>query len=191
MRKRTVLILVGVVAVAAIAAQWLPPSSSTPGRREASAQPRGDTAKGVREGPVASLPERSALPKPAGQPFRSQSWQPPAAKSVSGSSKEPTRPVAPYRVAGTVTYQAQPEIVLVKGNAVVIVREGDTLDDGYRVEAIGPDHVSLVYIPLGTVDRLPFAMDSVPAPSAAAGNSSPLPPLPSPPPLPALPPLKR
>ena len=46
-------------------------------------------------------------------------------------------------------HEGRPEIVLAKGDAVLPVRVGDTLDDGYRVVSIRPDEVTLLYVPLG------------------------------------------
>jgi len=48
------------------------------------------------------------------------------------------------------------QIVLAKGDAVFTVREGDTLEDGYHVVAIGRDHVTLLYLPLGVQETLPM-----------------------------------
>jgi hypothetical protein len=61
----------------------------------------------------------------------------------------------PYRVAGKVLLEGPPQIVLSKGNSIVTVREGDTLEDGYRVEAIHRDHVTLLYLPLRVREDLP------------------------------------
>ena len=143
-------------------------------------------SEAAKPAPVAALPARDPLPRPAGQPFRAQSWEPPAPK-VAPQSIEPLRAPVPYRVAGTVTYATVPEIVLVKGNRVVVVREGDTLEDGYKVDEVGPDHVTLVYLPSGTVERLPLASAREAPVSAAAGGSQP--PLEPAPVLPPLPPL--
>jgi hypothetical protein len=59
-------------------------------------------------------------------------------------------------------------VVLAKGDRVLTVREGDTLDDGYRVDAIGPQGVTLVYLPLNTPQLLAgsVAFDAARAPAA-------------------------
>jgi hypothetical protein len=54
----------------------------------------------------------------------------------------------PYRVAGKVVREGAAQIVLAKGDRLFTVREGDTLEDGYRVEAIASDRVTLLYVPL-------------------------------------------
>jgi hypothetical protein len=60
----------------------------------------------------------------------------------------------PYRVAGTVMHDGVSKVVLVNGNAVVAVQAGEALEGGYRVEAIGPDEIVLLYLPLGVRERL-------------------------------------
>jgi hypothetical protein len=61
----------------------------------------------------------------------------------------------PYRVAGKVFLEGPPQIVLAKGDSIVTVREGDTLEDGYRVEAIHREHLTLFYLPLGVREDVP------------------------------------
>jgi hypothetical protein len=64
----------------------------------------------------------------------------------------------PYRVAGQLVHDGALHVVLARGDAVVMVREGDTLGDGYRVETVRPDRVTLVYTPLDV--RQEIAADS-------------------------------
>jgi hypothetical protein len=187
-RKRILLPLV-IAAGAAGAMQWFAPSDSLPSaERRMEVQGGSDTSK-VAAAPVLPpvLPPRETLARPFGQPFRPLSWEPPVAKGAS-TSTGPSRPSMPYRVAGTVTYEAGPEIVLAKGNTVVMVREGDMLEDGYRVDAVGPDHVELVFVPSGIVERLPIAT-ATETPSTAAAGGSPPPVSPLPFYVPPLPPL--
>ena len=63
----------------------------------------------------------------------------------------------PYRVAGQVVHGDGAHVVLAKGDAVLMVREGESLEGGYRVESIGPDRVTLLYLPLGVRENLPVA----------------------------------
>lgn len=81
----------------------------------------------------------------------------------------------PYRVAGIVEHDGVAKIVLAKGDAVLAVEEGETLDGGYRVEAIGADEITLLYVPLGIRERLPLAASAardVPAGATAAAGGS-------------------
>jgi hypothetical protein len=74
-----------------------------------------------------------------------------------------------------VVHDGVAHVVLAKGDRVLTVREGDTLDDGYRVQSIGSQGVTLVYLPLGVPQILPagLALDDVAAPVAAAADSRP------------------
>jgi hypothetical protein len=77
----------------------------------------------------------------------------------------------PYRVAGRVVHDGIAHVVLAKGDRVLTVRQGDTLEDGYRVQSIGAEGVSLVYLPLGVAQTLPAAValeDMAPPVAAAA-----------------------
>jgi Cohesin domain len=60
----------------------------------------------------------------------------------------------PYRIAGKVTREGGTRVVLAKGDRVFMVREGDVLDDLYRVASIRPDGVTLVYVPLQAREQL-------------------------------------
>ncbi|MGH8669179.1 MAG: cohesin domain-containing protein, partial [Burkholderiales bacterium] len=50
------------------------------------------------------------------------------------------------------------QVVLAKGDRVLTVRQGDTLDDGYRVEAISQQAVTLTYLPLNMPQQLALTM---------------------------------
>jgi cohesin domain-containing protein len=123
------------------------------------------------------LPERETIGAPAGQVFFPQSWAPPPAPAPAQASAGPTKPAPPpmpYRVVGKMLQQGAPQIVLAKGDAIVTAREGETLDDGYRVESIRRDHVTILYVPLRVRERIPltstFILDE---PLAAATPKSP------------------
>ncbi len=114
---------------------------------------------------LAALPSRDAIGRGAGDPFFARSWAPPPPKKTAAPPvvvapeppPAPSPPPMPYRVAGRVLQQGVPHIVLAKGDRVVTVREGDVLDDGYRVESIGAGGVTLVYTPLNVPQQLPIA----------------------------------
>jgi hypothetical protein len=177
-------------AAAAAVAAWLPvPSVSTDGgERGAKAEKRAEAPPP--EGRLASLPRREAIGKPASPLFSSQSWNP-APQNVAAQAAPPAPPAAPampYRVAGRVVQDGTLQIILARGDAVLTVREGDTLDGAYQVEKIQPERVTLLYMPLGVREDLPvnsaLAFDessprpaplAAAAPAAAAGASAPEP----------------
>ncbi len=73
-----------------------------------------------------------------------------------------------------------------KGDAVLPVKEGETLDGAYRVEAIAADEITLLYVPLGILSRLSLAsaLDHGVQASAGAVNSAPSASIPKPSPAP-------
>jgi cohesin domain-containing protein len=123
-----------------------------------------------------ALPSREGLNRPRGNPFASSAPPPsPAAKQQPASAPaEPLAPVAPpvpYRVAGQVVHEGPPHVVLARDDRVYMVREGDVLEGGYRVESIGSDGVTLVYTPLDQRQHL-AAASSLQVPGAAAPQAA-------------------
>jgi len=155
--KRLILWLV-IGGGAAAAAAWLVPSSQS----DSSSAARVQTAKAddhPGDSRWTALPKRETIGKPGGELFSPHGWTPPVQAQAQPTREVAAKPVAPpvpYRIAGKVVHEGKAEIVLAKGDAVLTVREGDTLDDGYRVEAIKRDHVVLLYVPLGVREKLPL-----------------------------------
>jgi hypothetical protein len=149
------------------------PASSGSDSPAVRSEPAGD------KGLIAQLPAREAMGRRRGELFPSQSWAPPPRPAPAAADlppPAPTPPPMPYRVAGGVVHDGVAHVVLAKGDRVLTVRQGDTLDDGYRVDAIGPQGVTLVYLPLNAPQQLAGSVSfdvAKPAPSpqlAAADN---------------------
>jgi len=66
-------------------------------------------------------------------------------------------------------------VFLVNGDRIHEAKAGDTLDGGYRVEAVAPGGVTLVYVPLGTREVLPFNSVLTPAPPELTAAATPAP----------------
>ncbi len=94
------------------------------------------------------LPARSALAEMRGDLFSARSWQPPPSKSAAPSV--PPAPPLPYRFAGRLHEAAGLSVFLARGDNVFPVKQGDTLDLQYRVEALSVSEVTLVHLPSGT-----------------------------------------
>ena len=177
--KKRILALTAVAGVAAAVAALLP----EPSPREEVVQPaRNDARSESRpsdESRFAALPERESIGRQKGELFGSRSWAPPpappkpAAKAVAEPPPPPppAPPPMPYRVAGQVVHDGSAQVVLAKGDRVITVREGQVLEDGYRVESIRADGVMLVYIPLEARQYVPaataLALAEPPKPKAA------------------------
>ncbi|HYR36292.1 MAG TPA: cohesin domain-containing protein, partial [Burkholderiales bacterium] len=86
-------------------------------------------------------------------------------------------PPMPYRVAGRVMHDGVTQIILARGDVVLTVREGDTLDGAYQVEKIQGERVTMLYTPLGVREDLAvnsaLAFDSASPPAAQVAAAAP------------------
>jgi Cohesin domain len=164
MRKKRTFLWLGIGAAAAGGAAWLGLpyiSPDLPGPKGVAVAQAGARQDAASEPRWTKLPAREGIGKPAGELFFPHSWAPaevkPAASAGASVPAKPTPPPMPYRIAGKVVAAGVPQIVLAKGDSIVTVREGDKLDDGYRIESIKRDHVVMLYMPLGMRERLPLS----------------------------------
>jgi hypothetical protein len=144
------------------------PQASAPAAAASGAKPATD--------PFGALPRRETMGRPAGEPFGSPARTPPPSRAaVAPAPVAPSAPPMPYRIAGLVVQDGAAQVVLAKGDRVITVREGETLDDGYRVEAIKSDGVTLVYVPMNLRQTLPLvsALGIDAPPARAVAQSSP------------------
>ena len=170
MQRKRLLGWLAFAAAAAAAVAWLPRPDNTP-EREAKAQaPQAG-------GGFAALPRREAIDTSATPLFAAPAPQAPRVAPAAQAPVTPSAPPMPYRVAGSVFQEGAQRPVLARGDAVLAVREGDTLDGVYRVEAVTADLVTLVYLPLGQRYELPvnsaLAIDAPGSRPAVAGASGP------------------
>lgn len=167
MRRRLFLAIVAAGALA-LAASWLPlpatffPSGTTHVSEAAAPEKPAENAPAPMG--FSALPARASLGAPRGALFAPPP-APPKPAPLPVVEAKPTSPPLPYRVAGVVSHDGARKIVLVKGDQVLAVAEGDDLDGGYRVEAVSAEDITLLYAALGTRERLPLA--------AAAGGRAP------------------
>ena len=66
----------------------------------------------------------------------------------------PSAPPLPYRFAGRLVRDGTLQIFLARGDVAIPIKQGQILDGAYRVEAIGEDRVTLVYLPLNHKDSI-------------------------------------
>jgi hypothetical protein len=151
-----------------------------PQREQAAAPARGASeARGPdapAQSPLEALPARESFGAKRGELFSARSWTAPAAPAASGATLSPTPgpPPMPYRVAGQVMHDGSAHIVLARGDAVLVVREGEILEGGYRVEAIRSDRVTLLYEAMGTRNDLPLVgVEIPPLATVSAGAATP------------------
>jgi hypothetical protein len=129
-----------------------------------------------------ALPDRSGFGKSESPLFESQNWQPPppkvppAAKIKPGPPPAPVAPPMPYTFAGRLVHDGKASLLLAKGDEVIAVREGETLDGIYKVESITQTQITLVYLPLGQKQTIPVITSlaaTPPSPAPAAGATAP------------------
>lgn len=104
----------------------------------------------------ARLPERAGMSKPHGDIFAAHSWAPsvPPPQPAVQVSTPPAPPPMPYKFVGHLTRDGTKQHFLMKGDVLLPVKEGETLDGGYRVEALAAEEITLLYVPLGLQTRL-------------------------------------
>jgi hypothetical protein len=148
---------------------------------EANAQPQGqEPATPTQEAFV--VPQRQGLTTSESLLFESQTWQPPPpppppqVKVKPEPPPPPTAPPLPYTYAGRLVHDGQLSLLIAKGDEVIAIREGQTLDGVYRVESITDKQITMVYLPLDqkqTIPVLTALAETPPAPARAPGMPSP------------------
>src|SRR5690349_8318399 len=147
--------LTGLAVVAGAVALLYSQGQPQPATKAASAAAPG--AQAAPEERYAALPSRQAMGKARGEPFGARSWAPPAPvrPRVAEAPPKPVAPPLPYRIAGQVTtHDGGMQVVLARDDRVFTVRQGETLDNIYRIESITPDAVTFVYLPLDERQQL-------------------------------------
>ncbi|MCO6056676.1 secretion system X translation initiation factor [Pseudomonas sp. MOB-449] len=117
--------------------------------------------------PLHSLPDAAsvtaALPEaavPVADLFASQSWYvapPPPPVLAAAPPPPPARPTAPplpFKFIGKLDDRQQLQVFLLRGEQVLVVREGDLIDKTYKVQHIDPERMTLVYLPLDIAQTL-------------------------------------
>lgn len=108
---------------------------------------------------IGALASRAAYADASGNAFVSLAPPPPPAALMPQSMpvEEPVVPVAPplpYTVIGKKQEAGGWEVYLSKGDDTYLAHVGDTLDETYRVAAISPPTMTLVYLPLNEQQTL-------------------------------------
>lgn len=93
-----------------------------------------------------------------GNVFSATSWvpppPPPPIQSAPPPAQAPTAPPMPFTYLGR--YEDAPTLlaILVKGERMYTVAEGDVIEDTYRIERVMPGMVELTYLPLNIKQSL-------------------------------------
>lgn len=88
--------------------------------------------------------------------FASTSWYVPPPPAKPAPPPKPTAPPLPFTFMGRyLDAKAATVVMLIKGDRLYTVSEGDVIDDTYRVDRIDDKAVELTYLPLKTKQSLP------------------------------------
>ena len=181
--------VISLAAMATAIAVWLGPDDkdsavpdiAAPVERDRTQSPA--AAARAQQQPLATqLPTRQPIGRQRGDPFSPRSWAPPQQQQTQPTAA-PQPPPNPYRFAGTVQHDGKRKVFLMAGNRVVEAKEGELLEEGFRVKSVTADVVTLIYEHLpDTPVTIKLAFGETPAPSAAAsaargGTIAPLGPL--------------
>jgi len=183
--------VISLAAMATAIAVWLGPEDSDRQVADIAAPVERDrtqssSATARAQQPLATqLPTRQPIGRQRGDPFSPRSWAPPQ-QQQSQPTAAPQPPPNPYRFAGTVQHDGKRKVFLMAGNRVVEAKEGELLEEGFRVKSVTSDTVTLVYeqIPDTPVTvKLAFGETLAPAAAASAARGGTIAPLapPSPP----------
>lgn len=146
---------------------WAPEESSSAGSsRSALLEPFAGAPADRRapSSPPLALPQRQGMRGARADLFAPPPVPPPPSAAASASAAAPpAAPPNPYRLAGTARFGEKLVILLARGDALVEAKQGEPLDDLYKVRSATAESVALVYAPLG-IEQL---VEAGPAPDSA------------------------
>ncbi|MDI2144483.1 MULTISPECIES: hypothetical protein [unclassified Pseudomonas] len=145
----------------AAALAWLPeyflPSDDADATDVAVSAPAKATARGAL--PASNVKAGAAPIKdlsPAGDLFASKSWK--AAPTLASVTEQPVNPTpvvqapslppVPFQFVGRLHDRSDLQVFLQDGEKIYVVRNGDVIDDTWKIAAISDAELSLVYLPL-------------------------------------------
>ena len=99
---------------------------------------------------------------PASDPFRALTWQSVAQEEARKNAPPPPpppppqAPPLPFTYMGKLIEDGRIVVFLTQGDRNHIVRQGDTIDGTYRVDAVTEQRLALTYLPLKQKQELAF-----------------------------------
>ena len=89
-------------------------------------------------------------------PFETRSWQPPPAAVKPAPTPPPVAPPFPYPYLGGLTDDGVRTGFFTKGERVLPLRAGDSVDGAWRVEQMTETQMTLTYLPLNLPVGVPL-----------------------------------
>jgi hypothetical protein len=102
----------------------------------------------ARDQALAALQPRVRAPQPKAGLFDSVSWRPPAPPAAPPPPSKPTAPPFPYTYVGGLLDNNVRTVFFEKGERVVALKAGDTVEGVYRVDQMTDQNMQLTYLPL-------------------------------------------
>jgi len=108
-------------------------------------------------------PRDRVVPNSSGDAFVAKSWLPPVVLAPppppppAPKPMAPTAPPLPFAFVGMLEAgTAKPQAFLSKGDALLVVAAGDTLDNNtYRVDSLSSQQIVMTYLPMNLKQTLP------------------------------------
>jgi len=110
--------------------------------------------------PIRAVADAPA-PGPLADPFAPTSWAPApappapvqaaplAAVPLVATPPAPSAPPMPFVYIGLYVDEGRETVMLMKGDQLLLVKQGETIDNVYRLERVTADRIDLTYLPLG------------------------------------------
>jgi len=117
--------------------------------------------RGERKNPDASELQLDKLARTSSQEeatdiFSTKTWYVPPPPPKPAPPPPPAAPPLPFVYLGKMIEDGKSLVFLSKNDRNLVVKEGDIIDETYRVESIRPPAMTLTYIPLNMTQTLPI-----------------------------------
>jgi hypothetical protein len=138
-------------------------ASATPNKgRSVASETRPTEVAPKHDETLAPAARSRVVPETKGEAFANLSWLPPPPPVVivppprPPKPPPPTAPTLPFAFVGLMEKgTARPQAFLTKGDALLVVAAGDTIDNNtYRIESLSAQKIVLTYLPMATQQTL-------------------------------------
>ncbi len=123
-----------------------------PGGELSEARPAPQQATAAAPAPVADIDlaklQRPASPAAQGDPFAPRSFAPPPQSVRAARAEKPSAPPLPFTYVGRVTHDGVTEVLVTRGDELISVAAGRSIDGEYRVDAVSESRIAFTYLPL-------------------------------------------
>jgi hypothetical protein len=92
--------------------------------------------------------QRPASPAAQGDPFAPRSFAPPRQPVRTARGEKPGAPPLPFTYVGRVTQDGVTEVLVTRGDELISVAAGRSIDGEYRVDAVSESRIAFTYLPL-------------------------------------------